>query len=75
MTSGFCNECSNDTGKTLEYMFDIKITDGTGTLWIHVLGLQGEAIMGVTADVLREIKASDEDEFNTYLKLARLKVS
>ena len=59
VSDNFCVKCGTNTTPILSYRFCVCICDGSGSLWAHVFGEQGDVLLGMSPD---EIKAVASEE-------------
>jgi len=58
-----CISCSEDKGTKAMYNFTMQITDGTGSMWVNVLGDEGEKLLGKPADEVKTMKEIYEKSY------------
>lgn len=70
-----CSNCDtkNDTCNVV-YMFKMRLDDGTGCLWVNVFGDVGTEITGKSAEELKKLKESGNDEYEKHFDEQRNKV-
>ena len=69
-----CTNCEKDEGVKLIYNFTIQVSDGTSSIWVTVLGSEGEKLVGKTAEDLKTLKDRNENEYNAVFNSIRGKV-
>lgn len=67
VTGDYCEHCGEDKGTKTVYMFDVKISDGTGSVWMRIFEEQGEELLGLTADEIKEINEIDNEQYRKML--------
>ena len=58
-----CEKCRNTSGTKISYMFNMRISDGTGSLWVHVFGEQGDNLIGVPAEEIKRVKDVGDENY------------
>ncbi len=58
-----CERCKEENTETPIYMFNIKVSDGTDSVWVHVFADQGETILGKNAAEVLQLQQTDEVAF------------
>ena len=64
-----CDKCKEEV--VPYYMFNMKISDGTASIWIHVFGDQGEGILGKPASEVLQLQEVDNGEFRQIFEKAK----
>ncbi len=72
--NGKCPTCG-PTKEKVTYAFDLHVTDGTGSVWIHIFGEDGEKILGVSAEEIRRMKEEQQRDCVQIVELAKAKVT
>jgi len=57
-----CNKIYNDA--VARYILQAKILDGTGDVWATIYGGEGEKVLGLSADDLRELQLANKKNYN-----------
>ncbi len=56
-----CPKCGVQRTAVPVYLFNVQVSDGTGTMWMHVLGDEGEMLVGKPVEALLEVKAAGKE--------------
>ena len=71
LTEEFCEECGEEKGITAVYKFTIKVSDNTGILYAKVTNEQGEILLGMPAEELKEMNDADSMAYTSILEYTR----
>jgi hypothetical protein len=70
-----CSHCGNTSEHcNVVYMFKMRLDDGTGCIWINVLGDLGNEIVGKTAEDLKKMKDSGDESYAKFFDDQKHKV-
>ena len=59
--NSFCENCKGNKGEKPYYMLNIKISDGTDSIFVQVFGDLGETILGVNASDLQKLEQDNRE--------------
>jgi len=68
-----CDKCNEDG--IPYYMFNMKISDGTESIWLHVFGEQGETILSKPAEECLRLQEKDNTKFRLLFEKPKGDVS
>ena len=66
-----CDKCWEARGVVLTYTFDLRITDGTETAWVHLFGDQGQLLFRMPAEELQRLKSASLEEYRKVFTYAK----
>ena len=72
--SEICENCHEAKGSKITYTFNINVSDGTSSIWLHVFGEEGEKLLGRTAEKMKELMEQDQHEYKQAFDNIRGKV-
>jgi len=55
LNDGYCEKCENEKEPKAAYNFNMKVSDGTESMWVHVFNNQGEELLGMTAEDMKSV--------------------
>jgi hypothetical protein len=70
-----CSACEKSAGTVATFIFNISVNDGTGAIWVHVLGDIGENLIGKTAEEVKLMKESGDEQIHRVFDNAKIGVN
>ena len=74
VNGNYCDKCGEEKGMKVNYIFHMKISDGTGSLWVNVFGEQGDSLLGVSAAKMKELKDIGDDSYKEIFDNTKIHV-
>jgi DnaJ-class molecular chaperone len=67
VTDEYCEKCGESKGISTKYMFDVKISGGTEMIWVRVFEEQGDELLGLKAEDIKELHQINSEEYMRVL--------
>ena len=61
--SNNCEKCGSLNSVKLAYIFNMLVTDGSESMWVNVIGDQGDALLKEPAEKLKQMKDAGNKDY------------
>ncbi len=75
MQTNICRKCQVDRETRAIYSFSLMVSDGTGSLWLHVFDSLAQRLIGKTSDELKALQDSGNYGYRSLINALNGSVS